>query len=110
MAVKRITEQGNGVSFGPEAEDNYILNKRTREKIPMIDKQGSYIMEVEFVGGEKTEIVVDSGAEESVCPRGWGETLFGTEKSPNKMKFRGAGGDTIEHHGQREVLVRSSPF
>ena len=59
MAVKRITEQGNRLSFGPEAEDNYILNKRTREKIPMIDKQGSYIMEVEFVGGKKTEIVVD---------------------------------------------------
>ena len=35
-------------------------------------------MDVEFVGGEKTVITVDSGAEESVCPWEWGETLFGT--------------------------------
>ena len=110
MAVKRITEQGNRVSFGPEAEDNYILNKRTRERIPMIERHGSYIMEVEFVGGEKTEIVVDSGAEESVCPREWGEKLFGTTESEEKMRFRGAGGDQIPHHGQREILVRSLPF
>ena len=110
LAVKRITENGNSVCFGPDAEDNYILNKRTRERIPMVERQGSYIMEVQFVGGGATEIVVDSGAEESVCPRDWGEKLFGTDASPSKVKFRGAGGDIIQHHGQREVLVVSSPF
>ena len=78
----------------------------------MVDREGSYIMEVEFVGGGKTEIMVDNGAEESVCPRDWGEALFGTDASPKKIKFRGAGGDLIQHHGQREVMVKSmsSPF
>ena len=76
----------------------------------MVDKERSYIMEVEFIGGGETEIVVDSGAEESVCPREWGEKLFGTAESEEKMRFRGAGGDQIQHHGQREVLVTSSPF
>ena len=75
----------------------------------MIDKQGSYIMEVEFVGGGKTGLFVDSGADESVCPKEWGEALFGTDESATKMRFRGAGGDVIKHHGQRNVLV-VSPF
>eukprot|EP00973_Karenia_brevis_P009006 1219967-Karenia_brevis.AAC.1 len=44
LAVKRIVEKGNHVSFGPE-----------------------------FVGGGKTEVTVDSGAEESVCPWEWGQ-------------------------------------
>ena len=110
MAVKRITEHGNSVCFGAEVEDNFILNKRTRERIPLVERKGSYILEVQFVGGGTTEIVVDSGAEESVCPREWGEKLFGTEASPNKVKFRGAGGDVIQHYGQREVLVSSLPF
>ena len=39
--------------------------------------RGAYVMEVSFVGGGKTSITVDSGAEESVCPRGWGHELFG---------------------------------
>ena len=34
--------------------------------------KGSCLMDVQFVGGEKTEIAVDSGAEESVCPWRWG--------------------------------------
>ena len=27
MSVKRVTEKGNRVCFGPEKEDNYIQNK-----------------------------------------------------------------------------------
>ena len=36
--------------------------------------KGSYLMQVKFVGGEKTEIIVDSGAEEHVCPWEWGNS------------------------------------
>ena len=35
--------------------------------------KGSYLMEVKFVGGGQTEITVDSGAEENVCPWEWGK-------------------------------------
>ena len=70
--------------------------------------KGSYMMDVCFVGGGKTSITVDSGAEENVCPWEWGE-LFGVTETTNPMQFRDASGGTIEHFGQREVLV-SSPF
>eukprot|EP00973_Karenia_brevis_P038942 5376048-Karenia_brevis.AAC.1 len=34
--------------------------------------RGSYVLKVDFAGGGPTEITVDSGAEESVCPWEWG--------------------------------------
>ena len=55
ISVKRITEQGNQVSLGPNAEDNYITNKATGHKIMMRKTpKGSYVMDVNFVGGGKT--------------------------------------------------------
>ena len=33
ISVKRVTEQGNHVAFGPDREDNYIVNKRIGDKI-----------------------------------------------------------------------------
>jgi len=110
IAVKRITEKGNFVSFGPEKDDNYILNKKTGDKMMLKPSgRGSYVMEVSFLGGEKTNITVDSGAEENVCPWEWGEKLFGTKDADQLMAFRGAKGDPIEHWGKREVKV-ISPF
>ena len=32
LSVKRVTEKGNHVSFGPKPEDNFIVNKKTGEK------------------------------------------------------------------------------
>jgi hypothetical protein len=41
--------------FGPQEEDNYILNKATGQKMMLKARgRGSYVMEVQFVGGEKT--------------------------------------------------------
>ena len=65
-------------------------------------------MDVQFIGGEKTEITVDSGAEESVCPWKWGEQ-FGVEPPDRPMLFKNASGGVIEHYGKREVKV-TSPF
>ena len=109
IAVKRITERGNHVMFRPQQEDNYIWNKATGQKMMLKPSgRGSYVMEVQFVGGEKTMITVDSGAEESVCPWEWGERLFGTQHSKEHMQFKNARGGTIEHWGQREVRVTST--
>ena len=66
-------------------------------------------MEVSFVGGEKTAITVDSGAEENVCPWDWGKELFGTRDPNHRMNFRNANGGPIEHFGTRDVKV-TSPF
>ena len=65
-------------------------------------------MEVQFVGGEKTMIMVDSGAEENVCPWEWGEELFGTQSAEEHMQFKNASGGNIEHWGMKEVKVTST--
>ena len=48
-AVWRIAERGNLIQFGPQDEDNFIANKETRKKIMMVRRNGSYIIEAEFV-------------------------------------------------------------
>ena len=74
MSVKRIVEQGDHVGFGPGEGDNYMLNKESGSKMILkCNGKGSYLMQVRFLGGEKTEITVDSGAEEKVCPWEWGK-------------------------------------
>ena len=35
LAVRRLVERGNVVSFGPGPNDNYIQNIETSKKIPM---------------------------------------------------------------------------
>jgi hypothetical protein len=65
-------------------------------------------MDVNFVGGEKTLITVDSGAEENVCPWSWGEQ-FATTDPKEKRDFRNASGGAITHYGERDVLVEA-PF
>eukprot|EP00973_Karenia_brevis_P027468 3788980-Karenia_brevis.AAC.1 len=59
-------------------------------------------MKVEFVGGGSTEITVDSGAEESVCPWAWGQQL-GCRRVSQPMSFRNASGKLIPHWGSRSV-------
>ena len=57
--------------------------------------RGSYVMQVAFRNGKQTEITVDSGAEENVCPWAWGEE-FGIAEAPRRL-----------HWGQRDVVVNS---
>ena len=85
LAAKRIIEKGNHVPFGPSPEDNYSINQTTGNKMMLQENgKGSYLMEVMFVGGERTTITVDSGAEENVCPWDWGRDLFGTRDASNR--------------------------
>ena len=35
IAVKRIVEKGNRVAFGPNEEDNYIMNIKSGDKIDL---------------------------------------------------------------------------
>jgi hypothetical protein len=48
-AVWRIAEKGNLVKFGPKAEDNFIMNVKTKEIVPMTRKGGSYVLDAEFL-------------------------------------------------------------
>ena len=66
-------------------------------------------MVVNFKGGKREEITVDSGAEESVCPKEWGSKEFGLKKAGSSLALRSANGTVIEHYGERDVWV-TSPF
>ena len=85
IAVKRLTEKGNFVCFGPKEEDCYIVNHESGNKMPLKPNgKGSYLMRVGFEDGTKTNIVVDSGAEENVCPLWWGEK-YGLQRSNRQL-------------------------
>ena len=60
--------------------------------------------------GQET-ITIDSGAEESVCPLGWG-AAFGLDrvKAGGEMKMVNAGGGVMPHYGSRKVVFASAGF
>ena len=108
MAVKRIVQNGNRVVFAETG--SYIINDQTGDRLKLRENgRGSYLMDVEFVGGGKGEITVDSGAEESVCPKEWG-SRFRIKEVANKQRFRAANGQQIQHYGERNVFVTSEGF
>ena len=89
--------------------NNFIVNKDNGDKMKLRPNgRGSHLIDVSFVGGGKTEITVDSGAEENVCPWDWG-SQFKTVPVEKRMSFRNASGGYIDHYGQRDVHV-VSPF
>ena len=108
MSVKRIVEKGNYVVFGPNPEDNYIENRDYGDRVMLRREGGSFLMDAKFVGGGMTKITIDSGAEENVCPKEWGE-MFELKEPERKQTFRNASGGKIEHYGCRDVLLLS-PF
>ena len=65
-------------------------------------------MDVKFPGGARTEITVDSEAEESVCPKEWGEQ-FGLDYPDRRLNLINASGAGIAHYGQRHIIVEA-PF
>ena len=108
MAVKRIVENGNRVVFSESG--SYIINDKTGDKLNLRENgRGSYLMDVDFVGGGKGEITIDSGAEESFCLREWG-SRFRIKEVAEKQKFRAANGNQICHYGERDVFVTSEAF
>jgi hypothetical protein len=54
----------------------------------------------------KEEIVIDSAAEESVCPKDWG-AAFGTSPSEKRMRFINASGGEMGHYGERIANFRT---
>ena len=80
-------------------EDNYITNKESGHKVFLKwNEKGSYLMQVEFVGGGKADIIVDSGAVDNVCPWEWASEFGLHEVSEeNKVKFAGPNGSPIQH-------------
>ena len=122
-AVWRICRAGNVVQFGDDEEDCFIKHKETGRQVRLKKKGGSYVLRVEFVrkrvvDGEegweslgREKVTVDFGAEESVCPKAWGEgfgmvaVTLGCE-----LKMINAGGGEMSHFGSRKVTVTTGGF
>ena len=61
------------MAFGPGPLDNFIENGKTGDKIFMRKTpSGSFVLDIDFRDDGSSNIVVDSGAEENVCPKSWG--------------------------------------
>ena len=66
-------------------------------------------MKIDFIGkGGEFWVTVDSGAEENVCPYGWGIDLFGIQPASRWMNFKSANGGSIDHYGHRDVQFTST--
>ena len=108
ISVKRICEKGNRVCFGPEDKDNFVMNPKTNKKVLLRPNgKGSYLLDAKFQGGENISVVVDSGAEENVCPFWWGKQ-FGMSEPKAWLNFSGANGARIPHYGKRAVIMEST--
>ena len=111
-AVSRMTSKGNRVVFGPKEEDNYIQHVESGKKIMMRKKGGAYVVDVMLVGsGKKTEITIDSAAEEAVCPEEWASEFETTQvKKGEEMSLVSANGGKIKHFGKRTVIFEAPVF
>jgi hypothetical protein len=52
------------------------------------------------------EITIDSAAEESVCPRAWGEA-YEMRKPSRKLRFVNASGGEMGHYGEKTATFRT---
>ena len=48
-SVSRILDKGNSVIFSRHGEGSYIVNEKTRQKIPIKEEKGTFVMDVEFL-------------------------------------------------------------
>ena len=48
-SVSHILDKGNSVVFSRHGEGSYIVNETTRQKIPIKEEKGTFVMEVEFL-------------------------------------------------------------
>ena len=104
-SVARICERGNRVVFdeGNGGEGSFIENKKTGNRIKMRRKGNAWVVDVNMVGtGHAEEIYVDSAAEESVCPKDFGEE-FGLSKAETEVRLVNASGGKIQHLGGRHI-------
>ena len=51
-SVSRILDKGNSVIFTRNGGGSYIVNEKTREKIPIREEKGTFVIDVEFLEPE----------------------------------------------------------
>ena len=93
------------------AQDNFIFNPNTQDKVMLRRHGGVYLLDAMMPDGSWTEITVDSGAADNVCPLGWGQ-CFGmqTLQDRQKINFVGPNGSPIQHYGSRDIFVKTETY
>ena len=74
----------------------------------MRKERGVYLLDVMLLSGEWTEVTVDSGAADNVCPLGWAECFsMQAVQDGQRQNFVGPNGSPINHYGCRDVVVKA---
>ena len=108
LAVDRVVEKRNVVQFGPKEEDNFVMNRNSKEKILMRKKGKSYVIDTKLKDGYWTKVTVDSAAEESVCPKEWAKMYeMKLVKEGRQLRLVNASWGPIKHYGQRDMPVHA---
>ena len=98
MPEGSFTCEDVGALAGEKAEELEICPAQQEEG----EEQWQWRAEV---GGARAEIIVDSAADESVCPQDWA-WQFGTGPSRKHLKLVNANGGSITHFGSRQVAFQ----
>ena len=111
-SVDKITAAGNEVHFGPAPTENYVMNIKTKHRIPLKKRNGVFIMEVYFIVGDQRvsgEIIVGSGALECVMPK---DMLPHLEKMSAKagVRFAAANGAELGNYGRKLITFLLKSF
>ena len=98
-------EQGES----PEEDSVWFISQVERKEQEDEKKEVKEERFIGAVGQEKKwlkvgrgEITVDSAAEESVCPKDWGN-CYKTTEPKEKLNLRNANGGEIKHYGEKRV-------
>ena len=98
-------EKGNIMKFSGDPNLCYAITENTGRKIPVrVNGIGSYLIDAQFAGGRKVEVVVDSGAkEDGRNMHGLRRNIsHGTHPLPLPMR-KWSTGRLKEKYGNREV-------
>ena len=94
----------------PKLEDTVLMKEIGKQKW---DKKETQVQEKECdicglgsAGGAKTDVTVDSAAEESVCPQDWANNFEMQPLRGEGMKFVNANGGRIAHYGSKKVAMQ----
>jgi glutamate 5-kinase len=100
-----IVAAGNRIMMGPTAEENYIENVGTGEKMQIRIEGGTYVFSVMYPDGEEGEITLDSGAGVNVWPNGL-QMKVPLMPKKNGLRMTAANGTPIENLGTKVIRFR----
>ena len=104
-SAEKVLQAGNEIKLSPKDEGCFVRNLTTGRKIPLVRKNGVFVMQVNFIVGGKRirgSIALDSGASECVMPA-WLLEEIQTLAPKRGVSFVGANGDDLGNYGRKVI-------